>query len=54
MSLLNSSICGVALVIVGLVSLIGGILPLAGLLTIVIGLIIVIRSRFMQARVIAA
>jgi len=54
MSLLHSTVIGVALAIVGLVSVIVGILPLAGLLAIVIGSIIVIRSRFMQPRSVAA
>ena len=43
---LNSTICGVALIILGLASVIVGILPFAGLLAIVVGLVITIRSRF--------
>jgi hypothetical protein len=52
--LLNSTTCGVALAIFGLISVVGGILPLAGLLAIVVGLVITIRSRFMQPRVTTA
>ena len=48
-SLLNSTASGLALVILGLISVVSGILPLAGLLAIVIGLVITIRSRFCAA-----
>lgn len=47
--LLESTPVGVALIIVGFASLLGGILPLAGLLTMLSGIAVIVRSRSSRA-----